>query len=301
MPIENAVSGIDRRQFLARVGLLGAAATVGGAGTALAAPEPNDPLTDLELLLQALARDTIGGLIAFAVPGPDGYSLTQGVSTTEPGGVDAGGVDFMLSALDTFYPAHDQLLTPVVQALATGLSDGARQFGYALPEELLHLPVSIVRAVDDLLAPVLHNDITLPLSGLVALVLNAVATLVDPAALAGPYLASPFANLSFDSKVEVFRLMEEDTPALIAAIDSNLPQPMHVTLSGLVAFVGGVLSQFVAFGSYSEWAALDSDRQLVSTPVGWQLTGYLAETGFQPVEGWDDFIGYYQGRREVSS
>jgi hypothetical protein len=292
-------SVIDRRQFLARLGVLGAATTVIGAGTALAMPPPNDPLDDIEQLLQALARDTMGGLAAFCVPGPDGYSLTQGVSTAEPGGVDAGGIDFMLSALDTFFPMHDEALTPIVQSLATGLSDGARGYGYVLPERLLHVPVAVVRSLDDLLSPVLSNDITMPLSGLIALFLNTMASWVDPASLAGPYFGSPFANLDYAGKVEVFRRMEEDTPAVAAALDSNLPEPLRNSLSGLIAFVAGALCEFMSFGIYNEWAALGPDRQLTSVPVGWQLTGYLASTGYQPVEGWNEFTGYYQGRRSA--
>lgn len=36
-----------------------------------------------------LVRETLNGLIAFFVPGPDPYSHAQGVSTEEPGGMDA--------------------------------------------------------------------------------------------------------------------------------------------------------------------------------------------------------------------
>ena len=37
-------------------------------------------------------------------------------------------------------------------------------------------------------------------------------------------------------------------------------------------------------------------RTLRKRPVGWNHTGYQPHG---PVEGWDDFIGYYQGRQEV--
>ena len=36
----------------------------------------------------SLVRDTMNGLVAFVVPGSDDYSVHQGVSTPEPGGID---------------------------------------------------------------------------------------------------------------------------------------------------------------------------------------------------------------------
>src|SRR5690349_848272 len=36
-----------------------------------------------------LVHDTLNGLLAFVVPGPDAYSVGQGVTTTDLGGVDA--------------------------------------------------------------------------------------------------------------------------------------------------------------------------------------------------------------------
>jgi hypothetical protein len=60
------------------------------------------------------------------------------------------------------------------------------------------------------------------------------------------------------------------------------------------------LLEFVGYGAMTEWAVLDDARELTQQPVGWELTGYLAEVGGRPVEGWDDFKGYYQGRTEVS-
>jgi hypothetical protein len=34
--------------------------------------------------------------------------------------------------------------------------------------------------------------------------------------------------------------------------------------------------------------------------VGWRLSGYLSETGFVPVNGWDEFLGYFENRTQVS-
>ena len=41
------------------------------------------------VLPEALIVDTLNGLVAFIVPGPDAYSVQQGVTTPEPGGIDA--------------------------------------------------------------------------------------------------------------------------------------------------------------------------------------------------------------------
>jgi hypothetical protein len=51
-----------------------------------------------------VGRDTFNGLIAFVVPGPDRYSLHQGVSTVEPGGIDAGILETLIVSLDELQP-----------------------------------------------------------------------------------------------------------------------------------------------------------------------------------------------------
>ena len=45
-------------------------------------------------------HDTFNGLLAFVVPGSDTYSKHQGVSTAEPGGVDAGITDVLIASVD---------------------------------------------------------------------------------------------------------------------------------------------------------------------------------------------------------
>jgi hypothetical protein len=44
-----------------------------------------------------LLHDTFNGLLAFIVPGRDPYSLHQGVSTGDPGGVDAGATEALIA------------------------------------------------------------------------------------------------------------------------------------------------------------------------------------------------------------
>jgi len=302
----------NRRQFLARMGVLGALTVV--APSVAFAPSPNKAeallggslggglspgvLFDrLQPVFQALSRDTYGGLTAFVVPGPDPYSVAQGVSTPEAGGVAAQGPEFLMNAIDNFYPVPDDVARLLVQSLATGLDDVPLE----LPGGLLGIPLELVSDLGDALQVILQNDDPVPISLLFALMLNQLATMADPSSLSGPYPASPFANLSFDGKAEAFRILEEDVASVVALLDGNLTEPARESLSGLLKFVAGALLEFAAFGSFSEFGVFDkATRALTGTPVGWSLSGYLAETGFQPVEGWGDFKGYYQNRKEVT-
>jgi peptidoglycan hydrolase-like protein with peptidoglycan-binding domain len=75
--------GLSRRTFLKYSGLTAAVAAltpefIGRQGWLEAAVLPPE-----------LVADTINGLVAFIVPGPDAYSVHQDVSTSEPGGIDA--------------------------------------------------------------------------------------------------------------------------------------------------------------------------------------------------------------------
>jgi hypothetical protein len=94
-----AGSGISRRVLLERAGLAGAGA--------LLAQIPGF-LSTKGWLEEALAQspdathDTLHGLVAFVVPGPDAYSVAQGQSTSEPGGIDAGTTDLLIELLDRF-------------------------------------------------------------------------------------------------------------------------------------------------------------------------------------------------------
>lgn len=95
---------ITRRQFLARAGAVGFGAALVQLPAALrgkgwldeaAAQDPN------------LTRDTINGLVAFVVPGPDAYSVAQGETSPEPGAIDAGTTDNLILNLDSFLPSAD--------------------------------------------------------------------------------------------------------------------------------------------------------------------------------------------------
>jgi hypothetical protein len=292
--------GLDRRFFLARVGVLGALAGAGAVAPGLltgpAAAQPlaaGNPLLDVvRRLLAELSRDTLNGLAVFVAPGPDAYSRAQGTPRTEPGAMEARTPDFLMEALDSFVSAPDQLVTPVTAALTNGLAD----VPIALPADL-SLPLLNINQLDDAVRLLLRNDESVPLSLVIALLLNVLATQVNPAAVSGPFL-SPFSRLSFEEKAKAFELLEGPDAQLVAALDNEVPEPLRGTVSGLMQFVGGALLEFSAFGTYCEWAKFDPKTLSVTdTPVGWKISGY--DVG--AVDGWDEFKGYYQGRRKVSA
>jgi hypothetical protein len=292
--------GHSRREFLIRAGVIGAAmvfidvgelefASSSAEGAALSP-------TALAPLFEALATDTISGLVAFVVPGPDAYSVAQGVSDAAPGGLAADGVAFMLNALDNFYPVPQEPLRLLAQSLVTGIN---ANLPTALPL-VSELP-GLAEQLDLALAAILSPADNLPLSLPVALLLNFLATLVNPAAVNGIFL-SPFSRLDFTEKTQAFALLEGEASMVAGVLDANLTEPLKDTLSGLLEFLAGALVEFAAFGSFSEFGMFDSSTNALNgTPVGWQLTQYLALAPNQrPVENWDEFKGYLGGISQVS-
>jgi len=299
-------SDLSRRTFLARIGVLGAGATVlphcapGPDGAAPLETEALDlgPLLDLlRPILAELARDTLNGFVAFSVPGRDSYSRAQGTPRAEAGGIEAGGTDFLIHNLDRFLPLPDQLVRPAASALITALRDLPLPLPGGLLGDLLGIPTRLLGSVEDALRFLIENDETVPLSLPVALLLNYLATLANPLSLRGLFL-SPFARLSFADKARALELLEVVHRDVVALIDSNLPQPLKSSVSGLLAFFGGALYEFGAFGCFGEFDVFDPERRVITgRPVGWRLSGYLPDG--QTGDGWDDFIGYFQNRREV--
>jgi hypothetical protein len=131
---------------------------------------------------------------------------------------------------------------------------------------------------------------TVPLSGSVASAINSVALTVNPVGT-GATFPSPFARLSFADKAAVWRILEQDTRQ-VADRD-----PAHSI--GVLQFVFGLLPALVGFFAFSEIDVFDpATHTLTRRPVGWDHCGYLG-TRMEPVEGWDDFQGYYHGRTKV--
>jgi hypothetical protein len=302
MGLEESIEvGFSRRQFLWRTGTLGAAASVALYPSIARAAGVLDPVINqiAAPALKALARDTIAGLVAFEVPGSDKYSRAQGVTSSRPGGIDARATDVFLIDLDSFLPFPDTYAHALAASFTTSVSE------IPVPLDLLgplaHLGEKFAPQMDDALRSLTQSDAAVPLSLVIALMLNFLATQVKPGSVAGPIPTSPFANLSFDDKAKAFEALEATDSDLLATLDSNAPEPLKDSLSGLLKFVGGALQEFGAYLSYGEWGVFDPQTKTVSKrPVGWDLSNYMPGRT-TPADGWDEFIGYFEGRQSTST
>lgn len=134
------------------------------------------------------------------------------------------------------------------------------------------------------------NRGTVPLSASLASAINTVAVTVNPVGT-GAAFPSPFARLTFADKVAVWRILEQD---IRHVIDRDATHSL-----GVLQFLFGILPGLTAFYAFSEVDVFDPEtRTLKRRPVGWDHCGFLAGRT-EPVEGWDDFQGYYEGRLEV--
>lgn len=118
-----ARTALSRRTFLTRAGIAGAAAAFAQLPGFLARQGW------LESALAAesdLTRDTINGLVAFVVPGPDAYSKAQGQSSKTPGAIAAKTTDAVIELLDRFVGTSEGPTLPSSGGVATLLN------GYAL-------------------------------------------------------------------------------------------------------------------------------------------------------------------------
>ncbi len=300
----NARVGLSRRDLLLRAGVLGAGAAVAGlwpARSQALVPEALEPLLEqiAEPALQLLARDTYAGLAVFAVPGPDRYSVAQGVTNPRPGGVEARAPELVMHTLDYYISWPDSYVQALAAAFSTGVSD------VPIPSSLLGGALRVLELVgatlDDALRVVLANDRTIPVSLPLALLMNFAATQVRPSSVVGPIPSSPFANLRHHEKGLAFQRIEQADPALVALIDANAPQPLREGASGLLRFAGNVLLTLPPFATYSEFGVFDrATRRATRRPIGWDLSRYMPGRT-TPADGWDEFIGYYQDRRAVET
>src|SRR5262249_33374518 len=95
---------LDRRTFLARLGLLGALA---GGSVALpsfmgvAAAYTEDEITNLvRQIIAEMNRDTYCALSVFVVPGQDAYSSAQGTPEPDAGALEVRTPDFIIDMVD---------------------------------------------------------------------------------------------------------------------------------------------------------------------------------------------------------
>jgi hypothetical protein len=290
----------DRRTFLARLGVLGAVAGTSlvlpsaASAAVLGSPLRQSSIDDLvRRIMDELTRDTFNAVAVFVVPGTDDYSRGQGTPRTEPGAIEAHTPAYLIDFFDNYVPVPDELIRGICAALADGLADVPIQ----LPNGLPVLVPGVLEALDDAVRLLLRSPTALPLSLVIALLLNLIATLVNPASTHGSFL-SPFARLSAGQKAQVVGLLEGPALPPVAAIDASLPEPLRGSVSGLVRFLAGTMLELAAFGTYSEWSKFDErTRSVRGRPVGWDISRF--DPGV--LDGWHDFIGYYQGRKEVSA
>jgi hypothetical protein len=116
-------SGVSRRTFLTRAGMAGAAAAFAQIPGFLARQGW------LESALAAetdMTHDTINGLVAFVIPGPDDYSKAQGQSSKTPGAIAAKTTDAVIELLDRFVGTSEGPTLPASGGAAALLN------GYAL-------------------------------------------------------------------------------------------------------------------------------------------------------------------------
>src|SRR5205085_1173268 len=213
--------GVSRRELLLRTGVLGAGAVVYGVW-----PDParaNVPAALQPLLRQVaqpaielLLRDTYAGLAVFALPGPDPYSQTQRLASPTPGPIEARAPELLAHTFDNYLSLPDAYLHALAAAFSTGVHD------VPIPHSLLGGVLAALEVVgatmDDALRAVLANDLTIPASLPVALLLNFAATQVRPNAVVGPIPSSPFANLTWQEKGLAFQRIEQADPAIVALI-----------------------------------------------------------------------------------
>lgn len=82
---------------------------------------------------QSDIHETLNGLIAFFVPGPDPYSVAQGVSTGELGGVNANVTDALINTLDLAQPPLSITAATVLNNVALGVNPNSKDGPFSSP------------------------------------------------------------------------------------------------------------------------------------------------------------------------
>ncbi len=289
-----------RRDFLARSGLMGAVAAISPMLLASSKSEASLLLSEslISEVFNAMTLDTFAGVSAFVLPGNDWHSISQGHFNLKKGATAANTQQFLLDNLDNYLPWPKDIAGPILSEIARAFSNAAKPIPFALAWVLKPLETLILNKLDEYMDRLIDGSETIPLGHVFSLILNVTATLVNPLAIGGSHLA-PFSRLNFSEKAEVFKRLETGQPDLSELISLNLSQEQSEMLPTLMATFSRTLIQLTAFGGLSEWHALDQTTRTLNTrPIGWDLTQYLPNGS---VEGWDDFLGYYQDRSQVDA
>jgi hypothetical protein len=131
-----ARSMLTRRTFVAR------ALTTAGALVALPEAITRLGTEDAAAAAPDLVSDTFNGLVAFVVPGPDPYSVAQGESTAEPGGIDAFATPALIEGLTFAQPSQPlaSILASLLNLVAQGVDPGSAGGPFASPFSNLSFP-----------------------------------------------------------------------------------------------------------------------------------------------------------------
>jgi len=290
----------QRRDFLTRSGLVGAVAAV--SPMLLSSSKSQASLFSsnafISEVFNAITLDTFAGVSASVIPGNDWHSISQQQFTLNKGAVAANTQQFLLENLDNYLPWPQDIAAPILSALASAYSEAAGPVPFSLALALKPVETLILNKLDGYMDKLIAGEETVPLAHVFSLILNITATMVNPLALRGSHL-SPFSRLSFSEKMEVFKRLETGEPDIAQLISINLTAQQSALLPSLMNTFARNLIQLSAFGAMSEWHALDSTtRTLNVRPIGWEISNYLPQGN---VEGWDDFLGYYQNRSSIDA
>ena len=116
---------VSRRDFLAHTALASAAVALAQAPDFL---EGSGWFATARAAETDVIHQTFNGLLAFVVPGRDEYSLAQGVSSVDAGGVEAGATDALIATIDgstPFVPGFSALVAAILNDVAIAVNPAA--------------------------------------------------------------------------------------------------------------------------------------------------------------------------------
>jgi len=120
--MDGGPGGLSRRAFVSRSAMVAGAAIFGQAPGFLAR---QGWLDEARAQTPDMTHDTLNGFVAFVVPGPDAYSVAQGQTTPEPGGIDAGATALMIETANRYAGASASSGVPAAEGIATMLNQAA--------------------------------------------------------------------------------------------------------------------------------------------------------------------------------
>jgi hypothetical protein len=91
---------------------------------------------DARAATAAVVDETFSGLVAFVVPGPDAYSVAQGESTADAGGIDAGAVPALIAGLNFaqwFNPTAAEAVAGLLNSVALAVNPSAASGSFGSP------------------------------------------------------------------------------------------------------------------------------------------------------------------------